>query len=290
MRHGPALPLVIGASTSPSGVRTVGAAASAADSTGTGGSESSSPDAAPAEQVAAQAAPAAPSTFQSAAAALAGITSVGGQTQTTATESLLGSRPASSADAADRLMNQVVQTVRSFQTSAGPSLEARVNDPSLGDVRMIVTGRAGEVVQAQLIVHDPAAADALTQAAARAHATSDALRGVNVTVRSESGGSATGGRTGNSFDSSAWNSPAGYGSGASTGGSGQGHAHGTPTGGISANADGSGGARTSHDGSQAAPRQAAAPQPSPILSGRSLRSPLPGGSGSDRRSLLDIRA
>jgi hypothetical protein len=112
--------------------------------------------------------------------------------------------PASSvAEAADKLMTQMAQTIRSYQTSAGPALEARVNDPTLGDVRMVVTGRAGEVVQAQLICRDRATADALTVAAAHLHATGDALAGVSVSVRSE-GGSAAGSRPGNPFEAAGW--------------------------------------------------------------------------------------
>jgi len=112
--------------------------------------------------------------------------------------------PSSVEESANRIMNQVVQTIRTFQTAAGPSVEARVSDPDLGDVRVIVTGRAGEVVQAQLVCRDRATADALIQATARVHATSDALAGVSVSVRSE-GGSTSGERSGrNPFEAAGW--------------------------------------------------------------------------------------
>ena len=103
-------------------------------------------------------------------------------------------------------MNQVIGTVRTYQTSAGQAVEARITDPTLGDVRVIVTGRIGEVIQAQLVVRDRGAADAITQAAARVGSTSDALAGVNLTVRSESNGASTGGRSGNAFESAGWGS------------------------------------------------------------------------------------
>lgn len=96
-------------------------------------------------------------------------------------------------------MSQVVHTIHTYQSAAGPVVEARVIDPNLGDVRLVVTGRAGEIVQAQLVVKDRASAEALTAAAARVHATGDALAGVNVTVRTETGGTSTAtGRGGNS--------------------------------------------------------------------------------------------
>ena len=74
-----------------------------------------------------------------------------------------------------RYRGQVVQTIHTYQTSAGPSLEAHFSDPNFGDVRMIVTGRAGEIVQAQLVVRDRVAADAINTAAARMHAAGDGL-------------------------------------------------------------------------------------------------------------------
>ena len=69
------------------------------------------------------------------------------------------------------------------------------------------------MIQAQLIVRDRVSADAISQAAARVGSTSEALAGVNLTVRSEAGGTATGGRSGaNGFDSTSWGN-GGYGPG-----------------------------------------------------------------------------
>jgi hypothetical protein len=138
-------------------------------------------------------------------------------------------------------MSQVVQTLHTYQTSGGPAIEARISDPNLGDVKLVVTGRAGEILQAQLIVGDRTSADALTAAAARVHATSDALAGVNVTVRSEASGSWTaGGRNGGS-DAEAW--MAGNRSGASGSNPGDGRANQGAAGGASSgSASGGGGA------------------------------------------------
>ena len=183
----------------------------------------------------APASPAAPD--YSAAAAAAAAASIAGQHPTAFVRpgSTVEVRsPADLAATADRLMNQVVQTVKSFQTSAGPALEARISDPNFGDVRMVVTGRAGEVVQAQLIVRDRAAADAITQAAARIHSTSDGLAGVSVTVRSESG-TTTGGGRGGGFEAAGWSSGSGSGAGSAPG-----NGTGTGTGNGTGNAPGNG--------------------------------------------------
>ena len=185
-------------------------------------------------------------------------------------------------------MGQVVQTIHTYQTSAGPSLEARVSDPTLGEVRLVVTGRAGEIVQAQLIVKDAATADALTAAATRAHAGGDALAGVNVTVRSETGGGWTsGGRNGNS-ESAAWAAGGWGGATGSRSANGQG-SHGTEPGSQAGSGSGNGGGSGSgatSDGSRGSNR----PHPSRFddssaNSGRAKpRLPFRGGSS------LDIRA
>jgi hypothetical protein len=115
-------------------------------------------------------------------------------------------------------MNQAVQTIRTYQTAVGPTLEAHVSDPAFGDVKLIVTGRAGEVIQAQLVVRDRVAADAISAAAARIHASGDALAGVSLTVRAETGtGTGTGAGSSGAFEAAAWGS-GGYGAGAGPGG------------------------------------------------------------------------
>jgi hypothetical protein len=199
-------------------------------------------------------------------------------------------------------MSQVVQTVRAFQTSAGPSLEARVTDANLGDVRVIVTGRAGEMLQAQLVVQNRGAADALVHAAAAMHASSDALAGVNVTVRSESGGSwNTAGRGGNAFESAGWTAGSwGSASGGNSGGASSGDRAGAGLANQAGSGSGSGngtggngtGAGSTPDGSRESARPSANPigQPSRVAGRPLTRQPLPGGSQGDRRSPLDIRA
>jgi flagellar hook-length control protein FliK len=194
-----------------------------------------------------------------------------------------GRSPVDAADAANRLMNQVVQTIHSYQTTSGPAVEARVSDPNFGDVRMIVTGRAGEIVQAQLIVRDRVAADAITAAAARIHATSDALAGVSITVRSEGGGSATGGRAGsNAFEAATdWTTGGGYGAGGGASANG-GHDGGSQSAATNGNGPGDSGAG---DSSRSAPKPNPVVRTEAVRPNRSMpRDPLAGGAS------LDIRA
>jgi hypothetical protein len=266
------------ATTQPASAPSQSADASSNGSDGAEGSPLSTPSAV------AQQANAAGTFATAAAAAAAAVPGV--RTQPAAAESILGPRTTNVAEAADRLMNQVVRTIRTFDTSAGPSVEARVSDPNLGDVRVVVTGRAGEIVQAQLVVRDRAAADAIAQAAARIHSTSDGLAGVSLTVRSEDAGTASGGRPGGGFDAADWSAGTGYGSGAGAHGSGNqaGNQQGAGTGGLASGGDGSGGSQTSHDAPNATPRIARVIQPQQPVPGRSLRSPLPGGSSVDIRA------
>jgi hypothetical protein len=182
-------------------------------------------------------------------------------------------------------MNQVVQTIHTFQTAAGPALEARISDPNLGDVRMVVTGRAGEIVQAQLVVRDRISADAITAAVTRMRAAGDGLAGVNVTVRSEGGNSSTGGRAGsNAFESTGWTAGSGYGAGSGSGANG-GHGQSAGNGEAAAAGNGTGGQPGGGDSSRATPRPATIVRPEPIrVNQPSSKAPLPGGSS------LDIRA
>jgi hypothetical protein len=200
------------------------------------------------------------------------------------TDSAIGVRQAVDlADAADRLMSQAVQTIHAYQTSAGPSLETRISDPSLGDVRVIVTGRAGEIVQAQLVVHDRVAADAIAAAASRMHASGDALAGVTLTVRSEGGGSTTNGRAGgNAFESTGWAAGNGYGAAANSGSGSGGRDQGLANQNAALSGNGSGGQSQGGDSSREAPRP---PVALPPATPRPLtRTPLKGGPS------LDVRA
>jgi hypothetical protein len=190
------------------------------------------------------------------------------------------------ADAADKLMNQVVQTIHTYQTAAGPALEARISDPNLGDVRMVVTGRAGEIVQAQLVVQSKTSADAITSAVARMNAAGDGLAGVSVSVRTEGGSTSMGGRAGsNAFEAAGWTAGGGYGAGSGSGaygGHGQASGNGDPA--TAAAGNGSGG-QPGGGGSLGPQRPAPTTRPEPATPIRPLsRTPLPGGSS------LDIRA
>jgi len=173
--------------------------------------------------------------------------------------------PVDLAEAADKIMNAVLQTVHTYQTSSGPALEARVNDPNLGDVRMIVTGRAGEIVQAELVVRDRFTADAITAAALRMHSSGDELAGVSVTVRAESGSSSTSGRSGsNPFEAGGW---AGNSYAAGNGSSGgDNHGHGLGNGDAAGAGNGTNGQSGSGSGdvSRGAPKPALTARPEPI--------------------------
>jgi hypothetical protein len=189
-------------------------------------------------------------------------------------------------DSADRLMNQIVKTIHTYQTSAGPALEARVSDAVLGDVKVIVTGQAGEIIQAQLVVRDRFTADALLTAAARSHASGEALTGVNVSVRSESGGSWTSNqRSGGAAESMGWGQSSGSHSGTGDAGAGRGNEPGNPASG--GNGTGTGPSANGSHGSHGSGR-------SPAASGGSA-GPAPtrrstSGLPKTGRSSLDIRA
>ena len=82
------------------------------------------------------------------------------------------------------LLDRVIQQIRTVGTHSDPALEARLQDPELGTVRVLVAGRAGEVVRAVLFVSDQGIADALTRAADRT-ATSHGLAGIDLHIRTE---------------------------------------------------------------------------------------------------------
>ena len=197
--------------------------------------------------------------------------------------------PSMLAESAEKLMGQVVQTIRTFQTSDGPRVEARVSDPTLGEVTLIVTGRAGEVVQAQLFARDRASADALSQAAFRINSTGNALAGVSVTVRSESGGGATtGGRAGNSFEAGGWTSTAGNGAGNGQSGRGDhGDGVGSQNTGGAGSGPGNGAGPDLGTGRQSSDTAHSGPVLRPVgtrVTNSMPRSPLPGGSSVDIRA------
>jgi hypothetical protein len=96
---------------------------------------------------------------------------------------------AASADPAnaDRLLDQVIGQIRLHGGNVVPSLETRLHDPQLGSLRLVLLGRAGETIHAELIAADPATADAISRAADRAIAGSLSLAGIDLRIRSEGG-------------------------------------------------------------------------------------------------------
>jgi hypothetical protein len=118
---------------------------------------------------------------------------------------------------------------------------------------MIVTGRAGEIVQAELVVRDRFTADAITAAAVRMRSSGDELAGVSVTVRAESGNSSTSGRPGsNPFEAGGWAGNGYATAGSNTGGHGHGLGNGDPSAAGNGSAGQSGGGRG--DTTQIAPK------------------------------------
>jgi hypothetical protein len=206
-------------------------------------------------------------------------------TASNATAGIVGTQVSSDlADSADRLMSQVVRTIHSYQTSSGPALEARVSDPILGDIKVVVSGQAGEIIQAQLVARDRVSADALLNAATRIHASGEGLTGVNVSVRSEAGGTWTSsGRSGDSSaESLSWGSRSGGQAGAGDGSFSKGNEPSTQTAG--GNGSGTGSSASGSHGSERAPTAPARP-----AALATVRRPALGPSKSGGPS-LDIRA
>ncbi len=83
-----------------------------------------------------------------------------------------------------RLLDRVVQQIRTVAGSRDPALEASLNDPELGTIRLLVAGRVGEVVRAELVVVDQRIAEALARAVDRS-ATSHGLSGIDLRIRTE---------------------------------------------------------------------------------------------------------
>jgi hypothetical protein len=86
----------------------------------------------------------------------------------------------------ERLLDRAIGQIRTVGRPGDPALEARLQDPELGTVRVLVSGRTGDVVRAELVVADQRIADALTRAVDRS-ATSHGLTGIDLRIRTESG-------------------------------------------------------------------------------------------------------
>ena len=115
------------------------------------------------------------------ASAGAGRAAVHGAQRATEAVALAADRPV--AEAADRIIGQVVDRLRSFSTDGTPGLETRFDDPQLGSLRLVVSGRAGETVQAELVAGDARSAEAIGRAVERAVASSAGLHGIALQVR-----------------------------------------------------------------------------------------------------------
>jgi hypothetical protein len=88
---------------------------------------------------------------------------------------------------ADRLLDQVIGQIRLHGGNVVPSLETRFHDSQLGSLRLVLVGRAGETIHAELIAADPATANAISRAADRAMAGSLSLAGIDLRIRAEGG-------------------------------------------------------------------------------------------------------
>jgi hypothetical protein len=89
------------------------------------------------------------------------------------------------------LIGQVIDRARLHVTGGTPGLESRFHDPQLGDLRLVVIGRPGDLIRAELFTSDPLAADALARAADRATTGSAGLAGIQLHIRTEGGSAAS---------------------------------------------------------------------------------------------------
>jgi hypothetical protein len=91
----------------------------------------------------------------------------------------------------DRLIDQVIDRARLHATGGTPGLESRFHDPQLGDLRLVVVGRPGDLIRAELFAADPLAAEALSRAADRAATGPAGLAGIQLHIRTEAGSAAS---------------------------------------------------------------------------------------------------
>jgi hypothetical protein len=87
---------------------------------------------------------------------------------------------------ADRAVTDALNRIRTTVRAGVPSLESRIDDAQLGSIRVLVSGRPGEAIHAELVARDPAAAQELTQALHRALASGATLpAGVDLSIRTD---------------------------------------------------------------------------------------------------------
>jgi len=87
---------------------------------------------------------------------------------------------------ADRVVAEAMGRIRTATRAGVPGLESRIDDPELGSIRILVSGRPGETIHAELIARDPAAARELSAALDRALAAGASMpAGVDLHVRTD---------------------------------------------------------------------------------------------------------
>jgi hypothetical protein len=135
-----------------------------------------------ASAVAIAAAPGASTAADAAVAATAAIAAVDGPDGSVAALDV-----AVAAGPADRVVAEALNRIRTTVQAGVPGLESRIDDPQLGSIRVLVSGRPGETIRAELVAADPAAARELTAALERAVAGGATLpAGVDLHVRTDS--------------------------------------------------------------------------------------------------------
>jgi hypothetical protein len=106
--------------------------------------------------------------------------------------SVSSAAPATAPADLDQFLSGVLERIRTVSTNGGTGLEARLQHPDLGSVRLVVSGQQGDVVRAELIASDRASADALSRALDRA-SIGHGLAGIDLRIRAESAASSAGG-------------------------------------------------------------------------------------------------
>ena len=130
-----------------------------------------------------------PSSWDIAASAAASLAR-GRSTQDAAPVGLHAATSPEMATAADETVARIVERLATLGGRLVPGLEARLHHPELGDVRITVAGRAGDVLQAQIVARDDQAAAALSRSVDRYHQAGGDLTGISLHVRAETGGNA----------------------------------------------------------------------------------------------------
>jgi hypothetical protein len=115
-----------------------------------------------------------------AAAAARAIADTGAATEPAEAAGPLAATPA------DRVVAEAMGRIRITTQGGVPGLESRIDDPTLGTIRLLVSARPGETIRAELVAADPAAARELRSALDRALAAGVNLpTGVDLRVRAE---------------------------------------------------------------------------------------------------------